>query len=246
MTQKGLCVQPSRRAAKPKRVSAPRDPWTDLFPANEAQRATRFLVETWHSMTANAPLQFASTRKEPELTEQFWVYLESLSVSKGRLTGSWSYERPKLEFDQATGKKIKRIRPDIDYFSNANGARFMLTYEFKKLKAASDSWNAYQGKNGMRRFVDGYYAKFAPVALMVAMTVDDQKSCMDGLRRSLLSAGRRDQLKMLPDSSGRYIRDPSNVFAGFASFDTEHKRPADQAPPQGATTLAHIFLPLPR
>lgn len=49
---------------------------------------------------------------------------------------------------------------------------------------------------------------------------------------------------MLPDGTGRYIREPSQVFSA-AAFDTEHKRPLDQAPPQGATTLAHIFLALP-
>ncbi|WP_211252156.1 hypothetical protein, partial [Arenimonas metalli] len=65
-----------------------------------------------------------------------------------------------------------------------------------------------------------------------------------GAIQSLLIDGTRDNLKMLPDRDGRYLREPSLVFAR-ASFDTEHKRPLDQAPPQGATTLAHIFLPLP-
>jgi hypothetical protein len=60
----------------------------------------------------------------------------------------------------------------------------------------------------------------------------------------LLIDGTRDSLKMLPDRNGRYLREPSQVFA-MAAFDTEHKRPLDQAPPQGATTLAHLFLALP-
>lgn len=158
--------------------------------------------------------------------------------------GQWSYEKPRFEFDPTTGKKIKRIRQDIEYFSNAGTERLNLTYEFKKLKAKGDSWRIYQGKNGMRRFVDGYYAKQQPVAAMVAMTLDDPKHCIDGLRRSLLVDGTRDSLKMLPDHDGRYIREPSIVFSDSATFDTEHKRPSDQAPPQGATMLAHIFLPL--
>jgi hypothetical protein len=79
---------------------------------------------------------------------------------------------------------------------------------------------------------------------MVAMTLDDNKRCIEGVRRSLLMAVTRTSLAMLPDAEGRYIREPSQVFSK-ATFDTEHKRPLDQAPPQGATTLAHIFLALP-
>lgn len=225
-------------------VSPPRDPWGALFPVQEAHRATQFLVETWHTMTAKAPENFARRRNEPQLTEQLWWYLDRLAESEGKLLGQWSYEKPRFEFDPDTGKKIKRIRQDIEYFSNAGAVRLTLTYEFKKLKAKGDSWRAYQGKNGMRRFVDGYYAKQQPVAAMVAMTLDDNKRCIDGLRRSLLIDGTRDSLKMLPDGAGRYIREPSQVFP-TAAFDTEHKRPLDQAPPQGATTLAHFFLPLP-
>ena len=97
----------------------------------------------------------------------------------------------------------------------------------------------------MRRFVDGYYAKQQPVTAMVALTLDEDKRCIDGLRRSLAVDGVRDSLKMLPDADGRYLRDPSVLFTGTAIFDTEHKRPADQAPTTGSTTLAHLFLPLP-
>ncbi|WIH05133.1 hypothetical protein KHF85_00900 [Xanthomonas translucens pv. graminis] len=238
-------MPPKPAITKSTRISTPHDPWTALFPAEEPQRATRFLVETWVALTARAPRQFASNLSEPKLTEQFWIYLNNLSSPEGRLTGFWNYETHKLAFDLERGEMIKRIRTDIDYLSNAGGARIELTFEFKKLKATSNSWRAYQGVSGMRRFVDGYYARHAPVALMVAMTVDDTKACVDGLRRSLQNSGKRTDLCMLPDAAGRYIRDPSEIFAGSATFDTEHKRPEDQAPPQGATTLAHIFLPLP-
>lgn len=225
-------------------MSPPRDPWGALFPVEEAQRATKFLVDTWHTVTAKAPENFDRRRNEPVLTEQFWWYLDRLAESEGRLLGQWSYEKPRFEFDPVTRKKIKRIRQDIEYFSNAGSVRLNLTYEFKKLKAKGDSWRAYQGEHGMRRFVDGFYAKHQPVAAMVAMTLDDSERCINGLRRSLLIDGTRDSLKMLPDRDGRYLREPSQVFP-TAAFDTEHKRPLDQAPPQGATTLAHFFLALP-
>jgi hypothetical protein len=225
-------------------VSPPRDPWGELFPVEEAKRATQFLVDTWHAVTAKAPQNFDRRQKEPQLTEQFWWYLDQLAESEGKLLGLWSYEKPRLEYDPVTRQKKKRIRQDIEYFSNAGRLRLSLTYEFKKLKADGDSWRAYQGKDGMRRFVDGYYAKQQPVAAMVAMTLDDTNRCIDGLRRSLLIDGTRDSLKMLPDRAGRYLREPSQVFSA-AAFDTEHKRPLDQAPPQGATTLAHLFLALP-
>lgn len=225
-------------------VSAPRDPWGAMFPVEEALRATQFLVDTWYKVTAKAPESFDRRRDEPHLTELFWWHLEQQSEPEGKLLGQWSYEKPRVELDPVTGKKIKRIRQDIEYFSNAGSVRLNLTYEFKKLKAKGDSWRTYQGERGMRRFVDGYYAKHQPIAAMVAMTLDDTKRCIDGLRRSLLVDGMRDSLKMLPDRDGRYLREPSQVFP-TAAFDTEHKRPLDQAPPQGATTLAHLFLALP-
>jgi len=225
-------------------VSTPRDLWAELFPQGEAQRATQFLVDTWHTVTGKSPENFDRRRPEHQLTEQFWWYLDQLAEPEGKLTGQWSYEKPHFEFDPVTQKKIKRIRQDIAYFSNAGSVRLSLTYEFKKLKAKGASWRVYQGEQGMRRFVDGYYAKHQPVAAMVAMTLDDNKRCIEGVRRSLLMAVTRTSLAMLPDPEGRYIREPSQVFSK-ATFDTEHKRPLDQAPPQGATTLAHIFLALP-
>lgn len=228
-----------------RRVSALRDPWGALFPVNEAQRATQFLFDTWHAVTQKSPDKFASKFKEAKLTEQFWWYLDQLRVTDGKLTGEWSYEKARFEYNETTGEKIKRIRQDIEYFSNAGGTRLSLTYEFKKMRANGDSWRTYQGNDGMRRFVDGYYAKQQPVAAMVAMTLDDIKRCISGLRKSLLTDGIRDSLQMLPDVDGRYLRDPSVVFEKVAQFDTEHKRPIDQAPPHGSTTLAHIFLPLP-
>ncbi len=228
-----------------KRVSARRDAWIQLFPMDEAQRATAFLVQAWQTATTGGAAQdFAYRLNEAKITEKFWWFLDQLSVGAGRLTGQWNYEKPRIEFDPATGKKIKRIRQDIEYFSNAGSYRLSLTYEFKKVRASGDSWRTYQGISGMRRFVDGYYAKQQPVAVMVAMTMEETARCIDSLRRSLSVAGVRSELQMLPDPAGRYLREPS-FFPGRAAFDTEHKRPADQAPPHGTTLLAHVFLSLP-
>lgn len=227
-----------------KRVSAPRDAWAQMFPVDEAQQATRFLVETWASVSTVNVQKFARHLPEPKLTEMFWWYLDRLSLGTGRLSGTWSYEKHKFEYDPVRGKDIKRIRQDIEYFSNAGPGRLTLTFEFKKVKADGDSWRKYQGESGMRRFVDGFYAKHEPVAAMVAMTLDAPDRCITSLRRSLAVAGIQSALQMLPDGAGVYLREPS-WFPGLAVFDTEHKRPADQAPPHGTTLLAHIFLALP-
>lgn len=228
-----------------KRVSASRDAWLQLFPTDEAQRATGFLVETWRLVTTGGSAShFARTNNEAKLTERFWWHLDQMSVAIGKLTGQWNYEKHRIEIDPVTGEKIKRIRQDIEYFSNAGACRLSLTYEFKKVRASGDYWRTYQGSSGMRRFVDGYYAKQQPVAAMCAMTLEDNERCIDSLRRSLSVAGVQSTLQMLPDAGGKYLREPS-VFPRMAAFDTEHKRPADQAPPHGATLLAHIFLPLP-
>lgn len=120
----------------------------------------------------------------------------------------------------------------------------MLIFEFKKLREQKDNFRAYEGKDGMRRFVDGYYAVAEPLAAMVGMVIGSKSSCMASLRRSLLQASVRDVLRMVSTGNGDYLRDPSRMFPGLANFDAEHNRPPNQAPNHGTTMLSHIFVDL--
>lgn len=223
--------------------SPPGDAWLKMYPAEQAILAVRFLRDTWVEVTKASPAYFTESMKEPILTERLWSYLENRSISIGRLTGQWSYERQIIEFG-LDGSKIARIRKDITYFSDKAG-RLDLTFEFKKLTNKANSRNHYQGESGMRRFVDGHYAKKQPFALMVGMISGDLNGCVSALRTSLLKADTRKVLQLLPDEAGFYIREPSKLCESVAQFDTEHTRPVDRGPAHGSILLAHLFLEFP-
>ncbi len=61
----------TRKAMQP---IAPRDAWQAAFPVDEAQRAARFLVETWDKVVAKKPIAFRPTLRENQITETFAVY----------------------------------------------------------------------------------------------------------------------------------------------------------------------------
>lgn len=226
------------------------DTWRNAFPMNEAERAVRFLFETWQDIIVPTKrAYFKPTKRENQHTEQFWIYLDKLSTSHGRLTGQWSYEVPKaiIEDDEADEPAIeKRIRKDITYFSNANPIRLFIIFEFKKLRATDNrSLSDYKGTDGMRRFVDGYYAIGLPMALMVGMVIGDKAACVDKLQRSILSPKDLSDLCMIDDKTGNYIIAPSFLFPGVATFDTEHKRPASKNRVHNTIILSHLFVELP-
>lgn len=225
--------------------SASIDPWQEMFPLNEARQATEFLVTTWHRITSESPDRFSPGKSEPVLTEIFWWHLNQTSTSVGRLTGQWSYERHLLELDPATKKFMKRMRMDITYFSNAQLPQLDMVYEFKKLKPESASRGKYRGKDGLQRFVDGYYAKHQPIAAMVGMTLSDRAGCISKLAADLAKPTAHTSLSMVANGAGKHVCAPSEVFGTHAEFDTQHVRPADQAWAGGNIRVAHIFLPLP-
>jgi hypothetical protein len=189
----------------------------------------------------------AANRCENHITERFGMYMPKVSLSKARLLGWWSYEEPSGEsviIDEELRPR-GRIRKDLVYKSNKDAVRVELIFEFKKLEATPGSFKIYRGKEGMRRFVDGEYAKGLPLALMVGMLIGDQSACVQGLRRSLLSVAAKSDLRMVGDASGALLRDPSTMFPAVALFDTEHNRPAASAPSHGTMLLAHMFVRLP-
>lgn len=232
---------------KPAALIAPRDAWQAAFPADEAQRAARFLAATWNEVSTRKPKAFRMTLRENQITETFGLYLKKLSLAQARLTGWWSHEDRHAELDESDEgdvKTVRRIRKDITYQSNAT-ERLELVFEFKKLTATNSSCKTYRGVDGMRRFVDGNYAKDLPLAFMVGMVIGDMKDCRDTLHRSLVSPAGRSDLRMIPDAHGQLIVTPSKLFPSIAAFDTEHTRPAGWALPYGTMLLSHLFLSMP-
>ena len=224
-----------------------RDQWLDAFPVDEAQRAAKFVHDTWNELATKAPKTFNSRQRENHITERFGMYLPKVSMSKARLLGWWSYEEPagESEIIEEELRSRDRIRKDLVYKTIVRGARVELIFEFKKLEAKTTSCKVYRGRHGMRRFVDGEYAKGLPLALMVGMVIGDRDACIQALRRSLLSTAAKADLRMVGDGSGTLLREPSVVFPGVAHFDTEHNRPASIAPPHGTMLLSHMFVRLP-
>lgn len=226
---------------------ASRDQWLDAFPIDEAQRAAKFVHDTWSELAAKAPKTFNARQRENHITERFGMHLPKVSLSRARLLGWWSYEEPagESEIIEEELRARGRIRKDLVYKTNIGVVRVELIFEFKKLEAKPTSCKVYRGRDGMRRFVDGEYAKGLPLALMVGMVIGDEVACVQTLRRSLLSPAAKADLRMVSNGSGALLREPSVVFPEVAHFDTEHNRPAAIAPPHGTMLLSHMFVRLP-
>jgi hypothetical protein len=224
-----------------------RDQWRAAFPMNEAQRAARFLKVTWEDLVTSKPRGFNRKLRENQLTEKLHSYLVRLAKNDGLLTGFWINEDVDTDMDYPDSDNptvIKRIRKDITYMSNVSGTRMTLIFEFKKVTSSGDSWRQYRGENGMRRFVDGIYARGQPLALMVGMLMDSEPACIQGLRASLQSPGSRQDLRMV-QIANEWLCTPSTAFPGLADFDTEHNRPVREAPAHGTMLLSHLFISMP-
>ncbi len=212
--------------------------WEEMIPVDETHAAARFLVTTWNLLAKSCPEDIQYAKHEPKLTELLYIYLNKLRAESG-LTGFWVNEAQEPHIDD--NGELRRIKKDITYYSNVFILRLELIFEFKKLHALSLA--TYRGEEGMRRFIDGNYAPQKPLALMVGIILKgNYEDVVDALYNSLLGADVRSELQMVSDATGRYIRKPSKAVPSTAEFDTEHRRPADKAPPNGTTTIAHIFL----
>lgn len=217
--------------------------WRGTFPLENARRATEHLANVWARVSRVYPDRIKPSIREDKITEFLWYYIELTSEDEARLSGKWSYEDRQVFLPPNLSNPIKRIRSDITYFSDRENTRLFLVFEFKKLKDSGPSRSAYQGENGMRRFVDGYYSIRNPLASMVGMVNGNQTVCVENLKHSLNSDKARNELCMV-SKNNHYLRVPSTTLHPTSQFDTEHRRPADQAPNNGVgtTTLAHIFL----
>ena len=185
-----------------------RDVWRDVIPLDEATLAAEQLVKVWNIIAQSQPQHVKYSVSEPKLTERLHYYLCRLRAESG-LSGFWSNENQDALYDEA-GNLLDRTRKDITYMSNVSDKRLSLIFEFKKLTRASV--RTYQGRKGMRRFVDGNYGRNEPLAVMVGMLKRDDTTSVQSLYRSLSNPRVSGELCMVHDSKTRYIRQPSDVF----------------------------------
>jgi len=219
-----------------------RDVWREAIPLDEAAIAAQHLVKVWKAISASQSKHVKYSVSEPKLTERLHSYLLKFNGESG-LTGFWQNESQHAIYD-AEGNLLDRTRKDITYSSNA-GKRLHFIFEFKKLTRTSVK--TYQGPKGMRRFVDGNYGNNEPLAAMVGMLQHADRDPVESLYRSLSNPRVRGELCMVHDADENYLRKPSTVFPMLpeAEFDTEHRRPPENAPPGGTTTLVHLFIEFP-
>lgn len=221
-----------------------RNAWRQAFPAETRSKVIAELLNTWAEGCRGYPTKYASSRKEPELTENLWMLLKQLQADSG-LSGQWSYEFHSAKEDK--NGKVTRIRKDITYFSNrledANPGPLNLVFEFKKI--SGDSLSSYTNDHGMGRFVDGNYAEKLPFALMVGMVTGDKNATIDKLKTSLNKDRNVKKLRMVVDEKGLAVRPSQDIPQHFVEFETEHGRPAELAPPGGTIILGHCFIEFP-
>lgn len=215
--------------------------WDELIPKEETLAAVRFMVDIWNRASSAYKDHFAFSQIEPKLTERLYLNLMENEADSG-LSGFWQNE-PQVPLLDENGKLI-RIRKDIVYQSNRDvNRRLDLTFEFKKVTVGNKS--TYQSENGMRRFVDGNYAKQQPLAFMVGVIKPEDTEAIDALLQSLGKSSTQKTLQMVCDSDDRYVFRPSGILPDVVEFDTEHRRSPDKAPLCGNIRLGHIFLDCP-
>ena len=215
--------------------------WHKAFRASHGPQAVEALNTAWHELVAQAPTNFHSGRKEPELTETLCFYLEQTRAAH-RLPGQWMNETPQgqilIENKQATVKNRKRT--DIRYFTERYFPTTNLVFEFKKLDHRKPQRDNYVGEEGMLRFITGEYSRGHPVAVMVGILIEHDDDTVPPLLKQLEEAAVRSRLHMGKSPICR----PSGLFA-CARFDTEHVRPKDRAPAHGTIVISHLFLGFP-
>ena len=216
--------------------------WMQAFPMVEASRAVEALRLGWQAMAATEKPGFNPKTHEPKLTRVLRAYVRKHVAVEMKLPGHWGTEGVENDVDFTTGRILEEGRTDITYLWNSQDVKFVLVFEFKKLRATSDSRKDYLGS--VRKFVTGVYSEREPLALMVAIHMADPATNVAALRRSIAHPPTAAALFACQDAGGSFVHAPA-AFPSHAAFDTEHLRSAAKAPAHGTLRLAHMFVEFP-
>lgn len=222
-----------------------RNLWLEAFPIQEVDKAVELVLESWSELASRKLKKFSDTEKEPDLTKTLRLYIKDYKAIDSGLFGQWGAEQTEGELNLETLETNKCHRTDIHYAWHDSSSRYEIIFEFKKLSHRKNSRDHYYGEDGMRRFIDGKYAKRHPLSFMVGILMSPKAACIDPLKRALSNNGTSGALNMLKNSQGQVITEPSLLFKDKAMFDTEHVRPEEMAPKHGTITISHLFVEFP-
>lgn len=219
--------------------------WLKAFPIQEASKAVEVVLDGWKDLSSRNSAKFCHTEKEPKLTTMLRLYIKDYKAMNAGLLGQWGAEQTEGMLDLITLEITKRHRTDIHYAWHDQSTRHEIIFEFKKLSHTKSSRDLYYSKEGMGRFIDGNYAKRHPLSLMVGILMSAKEDCVPPLKKAISANGAAGALKMLKNSKGHLLTEPSDFFNSKAEFDTEHTRPVEMAPQHGSIIISHLFVEFP-
>lgn len=207
----------------------------------EAERAVHAIAETWRFFAAAPREDFGYRTAEPKLTKVMKAYARDVAGPEAGCRGKWTAENVYPKIDRVTGKSLKEVRTDIEYFWMDGQSRMELVFEFKRLTRTAASDKHYLGESGLGRFVDGEYSLAQPMALMVGVLLEPDAAIVNALTQQLNKPDVAHRLRIQAQANGDLLFNPSVLFPAHAEFDTEHQRDSDKAPPCGSIRIAHLF-----
>ena len=140
--------------------------WDDFFQQNLIPAVLSHVITTWEKMPKPMP-----STSEPKISFQLYC---ALLRAKDRNTHAFRIGYENIEVDADLEKQKGRM--DIVFFPPSNDEDIYLCLEAKRLNAVKrgkrESLAGKYVKEGMRRFVDGKYARFVRHGAMLAYVLD--------------------------------------------------------------------------
>lgn len=217
--------------------------WMAAFPVAQADRAVEALLRSWTVMASKPRPGFAPAAKEPKLTRVVRAHVRKQIAPEMKLLGHWGTEGVENDVDFETGEILEEGRTDIEYTWNDESTQLALVFEFKKLTPDNQSRRRYL-QDGLMKFVTGVYSEKQPVALMVGILLAPRNETVDGLRRDINLSATAAAIRACANGDGRFVLSPV-LFPKRTTFDTEHLRDPEKAPPHGTIRIAHVFVGFP-
>lgn len=197
------------------------------------------MLRSWTLMSRLQRQSFGPGTREPKLTKQLKLHIETVTSQELGLIGSWSAENVVGRLDANSLELLEERRTDLTYHWNDATQSIQVVFEFKRMSQSGRHRAEYLGGDGLGRFASGRYSSGEAVAAMVGVLLDPVHDVVPPLRRQLESAETAAALSMRRASTGTFCHDPA-PFVG-AAFATEHDRTA--AGGASPINVSHFFLP---
>ena len=173
------------------------------------------------------------------LTKKLTVYVRDHVARRHGLLGMWTAEGTTGALNLKTGAFEER-RTDIAYGWNDEERKLDLVFEFKRLGKQKKHRDKYLGEQGLARFVTGLYSRGQPLAAMVGILLGPESDIIPPIRAALAKKPTADALRLRTTPTGSPFYEPATILPK-ATFETEHERDKQLAPPHGHIRVAHFF-----